>query len=485
MTEKHLLRTNKIMFVTHLISTIFIAFGILSMIFATGLYPLQSILPLIISLIVLAGSIIMYIKYRDQDKYYYYLSISFLIVYVFILFSIPTSNSTYPYMIPILFILILTMNSKLVYIASISFLILNIAKAITLVINTSFASLEFSMVEIIISILVASGCILGVGILKKFMNETIGDVKQSSNKNEEISKKIIDVASSINADMADVEKNLNTFESSFSNMSLAMKDISSSISSNTEEITKQTGETQAIQNVIVNTNEKTKLILDTTNQTKDSIEQGVQVMQNLYNHVETAIQSGDTMKNSAIRLQENSEKVRNITDMILSISNKTNLLALNASIEAARAGEAGKGFAVVAEEIRNLAEQTKTATNNISGILDSLAGDAEEVVQKIDENVSISSKEKEFATDANKRFNDVNKAIDVLHNELTEVNNMMQQISSANNNIVDSVSTLSASSEEINASTEEATAMSDCNSELLGNFMKSINNIADKMENLK
>lgn len=67
----------------------------------------------------------------------------------------------------------------------------------------------------------------------------------------------------------------------------------------------------------------------------------------------------------AIEKSKEVEKIKVLSDVILQISSQTNLLALNASIEAARAGEAGKGFSVVAEEIRNLAESSKSTVNEI------------------------------------------------------------------------------------------------------------------------
>jgi len=67
----------------------------------------------------------------------------------------------------------------------------------------------------------------------------------------------------------------------------------------------------------------------------------------------------------AIAKSKEVEKIKVLSDAILQISSQTNLLALNASIEAARAGEAGRGFSVVAEEIRNLAESSKSTVNEI------------------------------------------------------------------------------------------------------------------------
>ena len=86
---------------------------------------------------------------------------------------------------------------------------------------------------------------------------------------------------------------------------------------------------------------------------------------------------------SMVRLQDKTKEVEEIAAMILGISSQTNLLALNASIESARAGEAGRGFAVVADQIRQLAEQTKQSTEEITRIINELNANANEVVESV------------------------------------------------------------------------------------------------------
>lgn len=73
--------------------------------------------------------------------------------------------------------------------------------------------------------------------------------------------------------------------------------------------------------------------------------------------------------NDVSKLTDFMKEMEGIMNIVSNIANQTNLLALNASIEAARAGEAGKGFAVVANEVRNLAEQTKTSTETVATLL--------------------------------------------------------------------------------------------------------------------
>ena len=95
--------------------------------------------------------------------------------------------------------------------------------------------------------------------------------------------------------------------------------------------------------------------------------------------VRIAEETGETVT----KLGASSQEIGNVVKTITAIAEQTNLLALNATIEAARAGEAGKGFAVVANEVKELAQETARATDDIARRVQAIQGDASGAVDAI------------------------------------------------------------------------------------------------------
>ena len=94
----------------------------------------------------------------------------------------------------------------------------------------------------------------------------------------------------------------------------------------------------------------------------------------------TALRESETARETVAMLASEAERIEAVVQMINQIAARTNLLALNATIEAARAGEAGRGFAVVANEVKTLAGQTGSATNEVRGQISGIQSSAKHVV---------------------------------------------------------------------------------------------------------
>jgi methyl-accepting chemotaxis protein len=123
-------------------------------------------------------------------------------------------------------------------------------------------------------------------------------------------------------------------------------------------------------------------------------EMGLSIREISQNTNEAAQIAGQAVSEAALatqsieRLGESSAEIGNVIKLITSIAEQTNLLALNATIEAARAGDAGKGFAVVASEVKDLAQETARATEDISSRVSAIQSDtggAVEVINRISE----------------------------------------------------------------------------------------------------
>jgi methyl-accepting chemotaxis protein len=164
------------------------------------------------------------------------------------------------------------------------------------------------------------------------------------------------------------------------------------------------------------------------------------------------------IENTISATNNSANEIAQFSDAINDIATQTNLLSLNASIEAARAGEAGRGFAVVADEIRQLADQSKSSSDEIRVIVEKLLSDAGASVKTMDTlNESFRSQgEQILATQQD--MDTMSENVAVVSDNSSSIRSMVKNLEAAKESLVDIVESLSAISEENAASSQETSA---------------------------
>lgn len=173
-------------------------------------------------------------------------------------------------------------------------------------------------------------------------------------------------------------------------------------------------------------------------------------------------------------LDRHARKISELVLVIHDIADQTNLLALNATIEAARAGEQGKGFAVVADEVRKLAEQSSDSVTNITDIVNSIQNESNLVatslqagykeVEEGTEQIQVTGKTfehiRESLTKMVHSVNDVSESLAVLQGDTVEMNDSIQEISAVSEESAAGVEQTSATSQQTNAAMIEVASSS-------------------------
>ncbi len=158
---------------------------------------------------------------------------------------------------------------------------------------------------------------------------------------------------------------------------------------------------------------------------KDNMEQGGKVVRSAVTDIKTlSTQIGDAAE-VVNALEEETDKIGEVLDVITGITDQTNLLALNAAIEAARAGEMGRGFAVVADEVRTLASRTHESTRHIQEIIGALQSAAKQASQTM-------RSSNEQADIGVQRVSDIQTVLDGALSGVDEIQTQMQSIVAAN-----------------------------------------------------
>ncbi|QMV41415.1 methyl-accepting chemotaxis protein [Cohnella cholangitidis] len=169
--------------------------------------------------------------------------------------------------------------------------------------------------------------------------------------------------------------------------------------------------------------------------------------------IEASIQSMDRLSGQMQLLEQDSQEIGQIIEVIDEIAEQTNLLALNAAIEAARAGDQGRGFAVVADEVRKLAERSGEATKQIASIIKGMQHNTDQSVKAVEEATSLSSQ-------TGKTFDSIVRMVGETADQVSEIAAASEQQAAQSEEVMRAVETIAATSQQSAAAAEETASSS-------------------------
>ncbi|HAS3641827.1 TPA: methyl-accepting chemotaxis protein [Vibrio cholerae] len=182
--------------------------------------------------------------------------------------------------------------------------------------------------------------------------------------------------------------------------------------------------------------------------------EGKKVVGEVQNRIQTLVNELDNATQVVSSLATQINGISSTLDTIRSISEQTNLLALNAAIEAARAGEQGRGFAVVADEVRTLASRSAASTEEIQQVINRLQTESSRAVEAMEKGRSQSDVVVEFSAKANQSLTEINSQID-------QINDQNIQVATATEEQSTVVEDINRNVEDINQLTTETSHVAD------------------------
>lgn len=476
-------RANKRVFLAAIIVFAYIAFTLFAAFGIKGADTTRIIIQLVAAIAVIVVSIIAFITKRDS-RTGALMMVSAMTAGYFIIALFNLTIGTWTYAIPLVIAAMIYLDTKIMMVMNGVIIISSIIRLI-MQLKAGGAVLQNDVIAVFVLVLVGYASDSITILLTHFFDENMDEIKEASMTQVDSNKKMVIVAENISKHFDEAMTMLNDLDEAIAVSHSSIQEIADSTESTAEAIQKQAAMCVDIQGNTDNAESGIKAMIDASRQTDETVKQGADVVEELKEQAHNVAEASNVTVSVIQSLTAKVEEVKSFVESIINISNQTNLLALNASIEAARAGEAGKGFAVVADEIRQLSEQTKDASANITEIINKLNEDTRRANESIENSVSSVEKQNELIDDTRDKFNAMGEAVELLMKDINVAEESIKKILDSTTVISDNITHLSATGEEIAASSTEGLRMADTTVESMAKCKKVLENIYMLADDLK
>jgi len=206
---------------------------------------------------------------------------------------------------------------------------------------------------------------------------------------------------------------------------------------------------------VATTTSSTSMAADDVNKQAD---EGLLAMNETISQIQQLSEKVEDAGQVIEKLEQRSTEIGTVLDVIRSIAEQTNLLALNAAIEAARAGEQGRGFAVVADEVRNLAGRTQTSTEEINVMIEKLQSESALAVAAVDSSQEMARYAVKQAARTGEAFSNIGSSIERVNDMSTQIASAAEQQSSVAEEINRNIVQISEMTEQTAQGTKQTSA---------------------------
>jgi methyl-accepting chemotaxis protein len=246
---------------------------------------------------------------------------------------------------------------------------------------------------------------------------------------------------------------------SSNNVRMAAEFIAEGAQSQTEEITTCQSVADIIADKITVMSERSKELIDSAQEMGNVSNNGKIAVENLSENQNKNIEANNAITTEIYNLLDKTKTINEITNVLYDIASQTNLLSLNASIEAARAGEAGRGFAVVAEEVRKLAERSRSASATINENISDINKQLSNLKNVADDSKDTFSNQSVAVNKVIESFELINNYVDSFVSSQKDFYEEVQSLSTEKERLIDSFCSIASVIQESSATTEEVASL--------------------------